>query len=186
MNYGYIRLSPLLDDLENQKKSFQHLHLDDLFIDDDRTEDRFFHLVCEKLMPGDTLIIASFKSIPLGPTDLLAQFKHLTNNGVNINIADSGVIDSSTIGDLIIKMLDKFIAYEKYRVTENTQAGKAKAKGEPNFKEGRPKKYSDDEIQRALDLLKQHSYRNVEEITGISVSTLTREKKKSRTNKRRS
>jgi uncharacterized protein YerC len=47
----------------------------------------------------------------------------------------------------------------------------------PNFKEGRPKKYNKEQIEHALGLLKTESYRKVERMTGISVSTLQREKR---------
>lgn len=52
------------------------------------------------------------------------------------------------------------------------------AKLNSNFKEGRPKKYSKEQMGLALDLLKTKSYRQVEKMTGISVSTLQREKRK--------
>ena len=51
------------------------------------------------------------------------------------------------------------------------------AKLNPNFKEGRPKKFSREQIKLALQLLAAHSYKQVEEMTGISISTLKRAKK---------
>ena len=45
------------------------------------------------------------------------------------------------------------------------------------FTEGRPKKYSRQQINHALDLLENHSYRQVCQMTGISKSTLIRAKK---------
>ncbi|MHC5250548.1 hypothetical protein [Enterococcus sp. LJL90] len=46
----------------------------------------------------------------------------------------------------------------------------------PNFREGRPKKFSKDQLELALELLKQH--KTVSNKTGISVATLYREKAK--------
>ena len=62
-------------------------------------------------------------------------------------------------------------------IVERTQEGKAIAKQNPEFTEGRPKKYSRQQINHALDLLKNHSYRQVCQMTGISKSTLIRAKK---------
>ena len=62
---------------------------------------------------------------------------------------------------------------------EAIREGKRKAKlKDPNYKEGRPSKYTDDEILSALKLLENMSYRDVEKITHISKSTLIRAKKK--------
>lgn len=52
------------------------------------------------------------------------------------------------------------------------------AKQRPDFREGRPKKYSQQQIDLAMRLLEKHSYTEVEKMTGISKSTLTRYKKK--------
>ena len=46
------------------------------------------------------------------------------------------------------------------------------------FREGRPKKFNQQQINLAMNLLKDHSYKEVEKMTGISKSTLTRNKKK--------
>ena len=56
--------------------------------------------------------------------------------------------------------------------------GKAIAKQNPDFREGRPKKYSRKQIEHALELLDNNSYKQVEDLTGISKSTLIRAKKK--------
>ena len=62
---------------------------------------------------------------------------------------------------------------------EAIREGRRKAKlKNPNYKEGRPPKYTDNEILDALKLLENMSYRDVERITHISKSTLIRAKKK--------
>lgn len=62
---------------------------------------------------------------------------------------------------------------------EAIKEGRRKAKlKNPNYKEGRPLKYTDDEILSALKLLENMSYKDVEKITNISKSTLIRAKKK--------
>jgi len=57
---------------------------------------------------------------------------------------------------------------------ERTQEGKAIAKQTANYKEGRPKKYKTKQLEHAIELKKTHSYKQVEELTGISKSTLWR------------
>ncbi|MDY5577533.1 MAG: hypothetical protein SPF70_08745 [Lachnospiraceae bacterium] len=60
-----------------------------------------------------------------------------------------------------------------------TQEGKAIARQNPDFKEGRPKKFSKAQIDHAVELLSDYSYKQVEQMTGISKSTLIRAKKRS-------
>ena len=67
---------------------------------------------------------------------------------------------------------------ERNQIVERTAAGKEIAKLNPNYTEGRPNKYTDIQIKHALKLLKTNSYNQVVKITGISKSTLIREKKK--------
>lgn len=47
-----------------------------------------------------------------------------------------------------------------------------------DFREGRPKKFNQQQINLAMNLLERHSYKEVEKMTGISKSTLTRNKRK--------
>lgn len=49
---------------------------------------------------------------------------------------------------------------------------------DPDFREGRPKKFNQQQINLAMNLLERHSYKEVEKMTGISKSTLTRNKRK--------
>ena len=66
---------------------------------------------------------------------------------------------------------------ERNIIIERTQAGKEIAKQDPNFKEGRPSKYSKKQIEHALELLESKTYKQVEQLTGISKSTLIRAKR---------
>lgn len=47
----------------------------------------------------------------------------------------------------------------------------------PNFREGRPKKYTKEQLDLAVNLLEKHSYSQVVKITGISKSTIARHKR---------
>ena len=62
-------------------------------------------------------------------------------------------------------------------IVERTQTGKAVARQEPNFKDGRPKKFTAEQIELGLSLLAQgKTYRQITQMTGISKSTLIRER----------
>ena len=68
-----------------------------------------------------------------------------------------------------------FAEYARGMIVERTQTGKVVARQDPNFREGRPKKYTATQIRHAMELLDSgKSYKQVEAMTGISKSTLIR------------
>ena len=68
---------------------------------------------------------------------------------------------------------------ERNIIIERTQEGREyQRKHNPEYKEGRPNKYGKKQLEHALSLLESNSYTQVEALTGISVSTLTRAKRK--------
>ena len=85
------------------------------------------------------------------------------------------------MGRFFLQTMLAIAEMERNMIIERTQEGKEIAKQREDFKEGRPKKFSRKQIELALGLLETHSYRQVEEMTGISISTLARAKKKYQT-----
>lgn len=74
--------------------------------------------------------------------------------------------------------MSAFAEFERYMIVERTQEGKAIAKKNGDFREGRPNKFSKKQLEHALKLLETNSYKQVEDLTGISKSTLIRHKKR--------
>lgn len=66
---------------------------------------------------------------------------------------------------------------ERNMIVERTHTGKELARLRKDFKEGRPRKYSNEELEMAISLLSHHSYSEVVNITGISKSTIVRARK---------
>ena len=82
---------------------------------------------------------------------------------------------SRTSANLILTVMLAFAEYERGMIVERTQTGKAVARQNPNFREGRPKKYTATQMLHAMELLDSgKSYKQVEAMTGISKSTLIR------------
>ena len=89
-----------------------------------------------------------------------------------------GLVENTLTGNLILTVMLASAEYERGMIVERTQTGRAIARQDPNYREGRPKKYSPSQLNHALELLKEgRTYRQVEELTGISKSTLIRRKK---------
>ena len=89
-----------------------------------------------------------------------------------------GLIENTLTGNLILTVMLAFAEYERGMIAERTQTGKMAARQNPNFKDGRPKKFTQEQIELALELLKDgKTYREVERMTGISKSTIVRNTK---------
>ena len=69
-----------------------------------------------------------------------------------------------------------FSEFERDMIIQRTQEGKAIARQNPDFRDGRPKKFSKTQINHALELLQTHSYKQVAAMIGISRATLGRAK----------
>lgn len=108
----------------------------------------------------------------------LNTIKLLFEKGVRINVLNLGIIENTSTGRLIFTIFSAFADFERDLIVERTQEGKELAKQKPDFWEGRPKKFSQQQINLAMNLLEDHSYKEVEKMTGISKSTLTRNKRK--------
>lgn len=88
-----------------------------------------------------------------------------------------GLVEDTSMGRLILRMLSSIAEFDRDMIVERLAEGKAIAKQNPDFKEGRPKLYNKKQIAHALQLLETHSYKQAEEKTGISKSTLTHAKR---------
>ena len=103
--------------------------------------------------------------------------RELFEKGIRVHILNMGLVENTLTGNLILTVMLAFAEYERGMIAERTQLGKAAARQNPNFKDGRPKKYTREQLDLALELLSTgKTYREVERMTGISKSTLIREK----------
>ena len=88
------------------------------------------------------------------------------------------------MGQFFITTLLAVAEMERNMIIERTQNGKAIARQKEGFKEGRPKKYTKQQLNNALSMLTinggEYSYKQVEQLLGISKSTLIREQNKSK------
>lgn len=129
------------------------------------------------IVAGDTLIVTKLDRIARSATQGIELIQNLLDKGVTVNILNMGKLDNTPTGKLIRNILLSFAEFERDMIVERTQEGKTIARQNPDFSEGRPKKYSRQQMQHALELLEAHSYKQVEQLTGISKSTLIRAKK---------
>ena len=181
MKYGYARVSTRHQDLEGQLRQLEDERCDKIYFEkitgvkSDRPE---FQKLLQAIQTGDTLVVTKLDRFARSTQDALNTIKYLFEKGVRINVLNLGIIENTSTGRLIFTIFSAFADFERDLIVERTQEGKEIAKQKPNFREGRPRKFSQQQINLAMNLLKTNSYSEVEKMTGISKSTLTRYKRK--------
>lgn len=138
----------------------------------------------DKLMPvmqsGDTMVVTKLDRIARSATQGIELIQQLLDRGIVVHVLNMGLMDNTPTGKLIRNIMLAFAEFERDMIVERTQEGKQIAKQNPDFKEGRPKKFSRAQVNHSLELLNEYSYKQVEQMTGISKSTLIRAKKERR------
>ena len=183
MIYGYARVSTAMqgrdgNSLEDQVNALQSYGCQEIITEaySGKTMARpQFTSLLERLQPNDMLVITKLDRFARTAIEGVQTIQELFDRGIKVHILNMGLIEDTNIGRLILTVLLAFSEYERSMIVERCASGKAIAKQDPNFKEGRPKKYSPLQMQHALDLLEEgNTYRQVEALTGISKSTLVR------------
>lgn len=145
------------------------------------TERPEFDKLLSKLSEGDTLVVTKLDRIARSASEGSKLIQGLLDKGVSVNVLNMGKMDDTPTGKLICTIMFAFAEFERDMIVERTQEGRAIARKNPGFREGRPKKYTRKQLDHALALLNEHSFSQVVELTGISKATLAREKAKHKT-----
>lgn len=185
MIYGYCRVSTKgqLDgnSIEEQTSSIKSRYADAQIITESYSgakERPIFNDLLNRLSSDDILVVTKLDRFCRTAKEGLQYIDSLMNKGVKIHILNMGLIEDTPMGRLIATNLLAFAEFERAMIIERTQSGKAITKQNPDFREGRPPKYGKSQIRLALSLLEQHTYKEVETMTGISKSTLIRAKRR--------
>jgi DNA invertase Pin-like site-specific DNA recombinase len=181
MKIGYARVSTTGQELESQIELLKKEGCDKIFTEKftgTKTDRPVFNEVLAMLEEGYTLVVTKLDRFARSTVDGIQTIKALFDKGVKVHILNMGLVENTPTGRLIFNIMSSFAEFERDMIVERTQEGKAIAKQREDFREGRPNKFSKKQIEHALTLLNTHSYKEVENLTGISKSTLIRAKKK--------
>lgn len=177
MKYGYARVSTVEQNLQAQIEQLEKEGCDEIFQDKftgtSRERPEFLKLL-GKLQEGDVLVVTKLDRFARSTIDGIEIIKELFDRGVNAHILNMGLVENTPTGRLIFSILLSFAEFERDMIVERTQEGKAIARQRSDFREGRPKKFGRKQIEHAIKLKETHSYTQVEDLTGISKSTLIR------------
>lgn len=184
MIYGYARVSTRSqakdgNSLEAQENALRLVGATEVYIDaftGTKTQRPELNRLLAVMQLGDTLVITKLDRIARSATQGIELVQMLLDRGITVHVLNMGLLDNTPTGKLIRNIMLAFSEFERDMIVERTQEGKAIAKLNPEFREGRPKKFSNAQINHALSLLDEYSYKQVEQMTGISKSTLIRKK----------
>lgn len=137
--------------------------------------------VLDKLNKGDTLVVSKLDRLARTTKEGITIIEMLFNKGVAVHVLNVGLLENTIMGRFFLTTLLAVAEMERNMIIERTRSGKEIARTKEGYKEGRPKKYSKKQIDNALSMLTVnggvYSYKEVEELVGISKSTLIRAQK---------
>lgn len=140
-----------------------------------------FNNLLDSMKTNDILVVSKLDRFARNTVEGITVVKSLFAKKVAIHILNIGLLEDTPMGRFFLTTMLAVAELERNMIVERTQTGKEIAKLREGYKEGRPKKYTEDDLKNAVSLLMLHSYREVIEITGISKSTLVRAKKELKT-----
>lgn len=178
--YGYARVSTAQQDYATQIEDLKRAGATKIFKDKytgttaDRPE---FDKLMAKIKNGDTLIVTKLDRLARNTQDALNIVKKMNAEGVILWVLNIGTIDNSPSGRLIFTVFSAFAEFERDLIVSRTQEGKAWAEANnPNFHDGMPRKYDQEQINFAWKLHTQDhmSYSEISKKLGMSKATIYR------------
>ena len=181
MIYGYARVSTTGQDLEAQIQALEAEGAATIYQEKftgTSTDRPQLNALIDQLQEGDKLVVTKLDRLARSATQGSELVKSLLAKGVKVHILNMGLLDNTPASKLVRTIFFAFAEFERDMIVERTQEGKAIAKQNADFREGRPNKYTKQQLDHAMNLLASNSFAQVERLTGISMSTLKRESKK--------
>ena len=181
MKIGYARVSTLQQELESQLQLLENEKCDEIYSEKFtgiKTDRPVFNQVINKLQTGDSLVVTKLDRLARNTEEGIKVIRELFAKDVKVHVLNVGLLENTTMGKFFLQTLLAVAEMERNLIMERTQEGRAIARQREDYREGRPKKFGKKQIEHALSLLENHSYKQVEALTGISKSTMIRAKKK--------
>lgn len=187
MKFGYIRVSTRKqardgNSLEAQREALTAAGAEKIYTDaftGTRMERPEWDKLRAQLRRGDVLIVTRLDRLARSVSQASGLITDMIDEGVTIHVLNLGVLSNDSVNTLLRNVLLSFAQFERDMIVQRTQEGKAVARAtDPNFREGRPPKFDTEQLDHAMALLENHSYAQTAKLTGISKSTLIRERKR--------
>ncbi len=184
--YGYARVSTKGQDLEAQIQALHNENVEHIYQEKftgTSTDRPQLQELLELLQKGDKLVVTKLDRLARNTKEGIELINQLFEKAVKVHVLNVGLLEDTSMGRFFLTTLLAVAEMERSMIIERTQEGKAIAKQNSDYKEGRPKKYTQYQLDEAMKLLETMSFAQVEKEmhrrgTKISMSTLKRESKK--------
>lgn len=180
MRFGYARVSTLGQDLQEQVELLKQQDVKENHIYAEKytgsTKERpKLQEMMGILRDEDELIVTKLDRLGRDSKDLMEIVDELTKKGVKVHFLDIGTVDNSATGRLLFQVMTAFAEFERKRIVERMQGGRAyKRANDPNYKEGRKKKRYGEHEFAIYEYRKNHSIRDTARAFATSESTVKR------------
>lgn len=187
MIYGYCRVSTKGqlegNGLEVQREEILSKYDNAKIIEEQytgvKTDRPKFTELMSRLQENDMIVVSKLDRLARNTVEGIQIVEELFKKGVSVHVLNVGLLENTNMGKFFLTTLLAVAEMERNTIIERTQAGKAIAKKDINFREGRPLVHKNTQKAHALELLNSgKTYKQVEQLTGISKSTLIRYKNK--------
>lgn len=183
MIYGYARVSTKKqlhgNSLDEQVQLLHQAKCDKIVTEQftgATTERPEFKELIAQLESGDTLIVTKLDRFARNVTEGIEIVRQLFAKDVKVYILNIGLLENTAMGNFFLTTLLAVAELERAMIYERTMAGREIARTKNGYREGRPR-IAAEKIEFALELKKTRTYKEVERLTGISKSTLIRNRK---------
>ena len=161
MIYGYARVSTngqavSGNSLEAQEKVLKEAGAELMYFDaftGTKKHRPQFDILMNSIKEGDTLIVTKLDRIARSAAHGTEIIMSLLEKGVRVNVLNLGIMDNSPSAKLIRTIFFAFAEFERDMIVERTLEGKAIARTNPNYTEGRPRK----DVSGFEDLLEENT-----------------------------
>ena len=186
MKYGYIRVSTAKQANDGNSLEAQENQLlengipkENIFKDvytGVKADRPNFTKLLKILKDGDTLVVTKLDRFARSMIEGSKIVNELIEKGVKVHVLNIGMMDNTPNSRLIRNIFFSFAEFERDMIVERTQSGKEIAKQDPDFRDGRPKKYTKKQLEYAkqLKLEEKKTYKQIQLLLGISKATLCR------------
>lgn len=186
--YGYARVSTPRQEhsgnsLDAQCKQLRHAGAQDIRQDvftGTKSERPALVKLLEELQQGDTLLVTKLDRLGRSILQVNQIISNLIDQNITVHVLNIGIMDNTPTGRLIRNIFLAIAEFERDMIIERTAEGKAIARLNPNYREGRRPKFMQSQLDHAMELLETHTYKEVAAMTGISTATLGRESRRRR------
>ena len=175
--YGYARVSTTKQILDRQLDMLSKYGVDTIY-SEKMTGTRKDRPELQKMLTdidkGDTVVVESLSRLGRSTKNLIELMELFNDKGVNLVSLKENIDTTTPTGKLLFTLISAISQFERDCLAERTKEGLAAARARGR-KGGRPKKLSST-IEKAIKLYntKEYSIAEINELTGVSRSTLYR------------